>query len=44
MSQTFLIKSSCKCFDLEPIALIGHDAVLTEGASFNLIKKARFYS
>ena len=31
MSQTFLTKSSCKGTDLEPIALVGHDAVLTRG-------------
>jgi Peptidyl-prolyl cis-trans isomerase (rotamase) - cyclophilin family len=31
MSQTFLTNSSCKGVDLEPIALVGHDAVLTRG-------------
>ena len=31
MSQTFLTKSVCKSVDLEPIASVGHDAVLTRG-------------
>jgi len=31
MSQAFLIKNVRKCINPEPIALIGHDAVLTRG-------------
>jgi hypothetical protein len=31
MSQTFLTKSGRKGVDLEPIASIGHDEVLTRG-------------
>lgn len=31
MSQTFLTKSNSKSVNLEPIALVGHDAVLTRG-------------
>ncbi len=31
MSQTFLTNRSRKGIDLEPIALVGHDAVLTRG-------------
>ena len=31
MSQAFLTKSGCKGVDLEPIASVGHDAVLTRG-------------
>ena len=31
MSQAFLTKSNCKGINLEPIASVGHDAVLTRG-------------
>jgi len=31
MSQAFLTKSGCEGVDLEPIALVGHDEVLTRG-------------
>ncbi len=31
MSQALLTESSCKGANLEPIALVGHDAVLTRG-------------